>query len=86
MSMGEMSGSGLAANPAIALVLVLFMLGYILWTADQLAARSRGRARLVPAGADAPGTAPEGVSALRFEAGCAIAMGIAMGYMLLPML
>jgi Domain of unknown function (DUF5134) len=86
MSMAGMSGSGLTANPAIALLLVLFMLGYVLWAADQLAARSPGRTRLVPAGATAPSETAEHVSTLRFEAGTAIAMSVAMGYMLLPML
>lgn len=86
MSMAGMSGSGLTANPAIALVLVLFMLGYVLWAADQLAARPRGRTQPVPAGAAAPGATAEYAPSLRFEAGTGIAMSIAMGYMLLPML
>lgn len=86
MSMPGMGGSGLTANPAIALLLVLFMLGYILWTADQLAARSRDRTRPVPAGANAAGVTAERVTSLPFEAGAAIAMSIAMGYMLLAML
>jgi Domain of unknown function (DUF5134) len=33
-----------AANPAVALLLALFMLGYIVWTADQVTARSRASA------------------------------------------
>jgi hypothetical protein len=33
-----------SANPAIALLLALFMLGYIVWTADQVTARSRASA------------------------------------------
>jgi Domain of unknown function (DUF5134) len=86
MAMAGMSGSGLAANPAVALLLVVFMLGYILWTADQLAARSRGGTQPVAAGAAAPGVTAKRVSSLHFEAGCTIAMSIAMGYMLLPML
>jgi hypothetical protein len=41
MAMPGMSGPAAAhPNPAIALVLALFMLGYILWTTDQLAALS----------------------------------------------
>ena len=43
MAMPGMSGPT-AANPAIALILAMFMLGYILWTADQIAARSRSAA------------------------------------------
>jgi hypothetical protein len=44
-AMPAMSGtSGIAAgNPAIVTILALFMLGYILWTTDQLAALSRTR-------------------------------------------
>jgi hypothetical protein len=33
-----------AANPALAVILALFMVGYILWTTDQLASLSRARA------------------------------------------
>jgi len=40
MTMPGMS-SGSASNPAVALILALFMLGYILWTVDQLATLSR---------------------------------------------
>ena len=40
MAMPGMSGPAAAGNPALALVLALFMLGYILWTTDQLAALS----------------------------------------------
>jgi hypothetical protein len=42
MVMPGMSGPA-AANPAVALVLALFMLGYILWTTDHLATMSRTR-------------------------------------------
>jgi hypothetical protein len=47
MTMPGMSGTPALANPALALVLALFMLGYILWATDQLTALSRasGRAR-----------------------------------------
>jgi hypothetical protein len=41
MAMRAMSGPAAAgSNPAVALVLALFMLGYVLWTTDQLAALS----------------------------------------------
>jgi hypothetical protein len=86
MAMAGMSGSGLVANPAVALLLVVFMVGYIFWTADQLASRARVRTGLVPARPHAPAAAAERVLPLRFEAGSAIVMSIAMGYMLLPML
>ncbi len=43
MSMPAMSGAAVA-NPALTLILALFMLGYILWTTDQLATLSRARA------------------------------------------
>ncbi len=44
MAMSGMSGTAATANPALALVLALFMLGYILWTSDQLATLSRAGA------------------------------------------
>jgi hypothetical protein len=40
---GMSAGSIAASNPALALVLALFMLGYFLWTTDQLTALSRAR-------------------------------------------
>jgi Domain of unknown function (DUF5134) len=43
-AMAGMGGSGSAGNPAIALVLALFMLGYLLWTTDRLTSMSRARA------------------------------------------
>jgi hypothetical protein len=43
-AMAGMSGPGSAGNPAIALVLALFMLGYLMWTTDRLASMSRARA------------------------------------------
>jgi len=44
-AMAGMSGvhHGAASNPALAVVLALFMLGYIVWTTDQLAASWRAR-------------------------------------------
>jgi hypothetical protein len=42
--MSGMSGPPSAGNPAIALVLALFMLGYLLWTTDRLTSMSRARA------------------------------------------
>jgi hypothetical protein len=97
MTMPGMAGGGAAANPAVALVLAMFMLGYIVWTADRLTSRSR--ARTAPASIrPARGAGPGGhqVSGVARAAGAAlapraaafsrIAMSLAMGYMLLTML
>src|ERR1700728_2164102 len=47
--MPGMSGTAAAVgNPALALVLALFMLGYMLWTTDRLTALLRARAATVP--------------------------------------
>ena len=45
MAMPGMSGPAEAGNPALALVLALFMAGYILWTTDQLASLSKAQGR-----------------------------------------
>jgi hypothetical protein len=42
--MPGMSGPASAGNPALALVLAIFMLGYILWTTDRLASMWRAKA------------------------------------------
>lgn len=74
MAMAGMNGSGgiAARNPALALILALFMLGYILWTTDQLATRR--------AHAATTALAP------RFAACYKLVMSIAMAYMLITML
>ncbi len=60
MAMPGMSGPAAAgSNPAIALVLALFMLGYILWTTDRIATLSRAR----PAAAGEVGGVPLPISA-----------------------
>ena len=51
MAMPGMSQGATTGNPAITLVLALFMLGYVLWAIDRLAALSRPMAA-----ATAPGT------------------------------
>jgi len=97
MAMPGMASAGAAANPAVALVLALFMLGYIVWTADRMTSQSRASA--APAGLRlARGAEPGGhqaASAARAIGGglgpraaaCSrIAMSVAMGYMLLTML
>jgi Domain of unknown function (DUF5134) len=113
MAMPGMSQGATAGNPALTLVLALFMLGYVLWSTDRLARLSRARTgapargaaapRLllatvtVPGAASAPGAPspaavwherPPGraVLAPRLAACYKLAMGIAMGYMLVMML
>jgi hypothetical protein len=92
MAMPGMSGPAEAGNPALALVLALFMAGYILWTTDQLASLSKARAAgPVPKPAAAAPRAPRPASAARalaprFAACYKIAMSVAMGYMLVTMI
>lgn len=73
MPMPGMAAAAGAANPAVALVLALFMLGYIVWTADRLT--SHGSLRT-----DGTALAPRAAACSK------IAMSAAMGYMLLTML
>jgi hypothetical protein len=72
----------IAGNPAIALVLAVGMLGYLLWGIDQLLSPARRRARTdrLPAGARGTLVAP------RLATWQKITMGLAMGYMLVTML
>jgi hypothetical protein len=82
MAMPGMAIPGAAPGlPAFALVLALFMLGYLLWTTDRLAARAR------TAGASSPHP-PAGYPLLAapLAEGSKIVMSIAMGYMLITML
>jgi hypothetical protein len=74
-AMPGMGGPGSAGNPAIALVLALFMLGYVLWTTDHLPVLSRARS-----------AASGAVLAPRLAACYKIAMSVGMGYMLITML
>ncbi len=80
--MPGMNGGMAPGNPALTLVLALFMLGYVLWTIDRLASLSRARTAATAYGAAAgtPALAP------RLATGYKIAMGIGMGYMLVMML
>jgi hypothetical protein len=73
--MPGMSRAGAPANPALAFVLALFMLGYVLWTTDQLATLRRVRVA-------APDSGPAAL-APRFAALARIAMAIVMGNMLI---
>lgn len=97
-AMPGMASAAAAANPAVVIVLALFMLGYILWTADRMASEFRARsaaAGLRPAApgggvkaAPAPGTTLVTQAALITQAAACskIAMSLTMGYMLLTML
>jgi hypothetical protein len=87
MSMPGMAGAG-SANPAIAFVLALFMLGSILWTADRLTSQFRPHAGPAagPERSGTAGRAPGAALAPRAAACTKIAMSLAMGYMLLTML
>jgi hypothetical protein len=99
MAMPGMTGAAPGANPAVALVLALFMLGYIVWTADRMTRQSRVRtapAALRPHGrpeadghqAARPTGGGSASTALATHAATwsKIAMSLAMGYMLLTML
>ncbi|HSZ49545.1 MAG TPA: DUF5134 domain-containing protein [Streptosporangiaceae bacterium] len=91
MTMPALAGPDMAVNPALTVVLAVFMLGYVLWTADQLTAGTRARARPATAG-DGPGAADHDARqattplAPRVAGSYKIAMSIAMSYMLLTML
>jgi hypothetical protein len=86
MAMPGMSGPAAAGNPAVALVFALFMLGYVLWATDRLAALSRARAVTADWPAVTQASAAGAALAPRFAACYKIAMGVAMGYMLITML
>jgi hypothetical protein len=81
--MAGMGGSpgATGAFPALAVVLALFMVGYVVWTTDQLRSMARG--------ATAGWHQHAGASLMlapRLAACYKIAMGITMGYMLILML
>jgi Domain of unknown function (DUF5134) len=82
MAMPGMAAPGAAPGlPVLALVLALFMLGYLLWTTDRLAARART--------AGAPSSHPPAgypLLAAPLTEGSKMVMSIAMGYMLITML
>lgn len=60
MTMPGMNGGAAAGNPALTLLLALFMLGYILWTIDRLASPSRATAAATAHGT-AAGSPPPAV-------------------------
>jgi hypothetical protein len=81
MAMPGMSQGTTIGNPALTLVLALFMLGYVLWATDRLAHLSRA-----PAAAAYPQPAAIPVLAPRLATSYKITMAITMGYMLIMML
>ncbi|MBV9095071.1 MAG: DUF5134 domain-containing protein [Streptosporangiaceae bacterium] len=102
MAMPGMSRDATAGNPALTVVLALFMLGYAVWAIDRLASssgavpaaagagRSSVAAVTTPAAARAEvaGTTghPRSALAPRLGVCCTIAMAVTMGYMLVVML
>ena len=83
MAMPGMSQGTTIGNPALTLVLALFMLGYVLWAIDRLTHLSR---TMSPAAAAYPHPVGGQALAPRFAASYKIAMAITMGYMLITML
>jgi hypothetical protein len=93
MAMPGMSQDTTTGNPALTLVLALFLLGYVLWAIDRLARLSRTPtpATAIPGAAAYaatayPHTAGSPVLAPRLAASASIAMALTMGYMLITML
>jgi hypothetical protein len=88
MAMPGMSQGTTIGNPALTLVLALFMLGYVLWAVDRLAYLSRTPALATArtAAAASPRPADGAVLAPRLAASYKITMAITMGYMLIMML
>jgi hypothetical protein len=93
MSMPGMGGSaGAWKLPALAVVLALFMVGYVVWAADQITSPAgRRTAGVAPGAASAPGSGNDDraggpVLAPRLAAFSKISMSMTMGYMLVLML
>jgi len=87
MPMRGMSPGAATGNPALTLILALFMLGYILWAADRLTSRSWVREAAFASSAGTLTTAGRPPAlAPRLAACYSIAMAGTMGYMLLTML
>jgi hypothetical protein len=81
---GKSTSLGAAGNfPALAVVLALFMIGYVVWTADRLSSMTRTKIAMTARRGDLAGRP---MLAPRLAACHKIAMGIAMGYMLIVML
>ena len=62
MAMPGMSQGATTGNPAITLVLALFMLGYVLWAIDRLAGLSRPMAAATARGTGAGWSSPAAVT------------------------
>ena len=86
MAMPGMSQGATAGNPALTLVLVLFMLGYVLWATDQLTSLARARTARPERGTAWDHPAHGAVLAPRLAACYKVMMGMTMGYMLVTML
>lgn len=88
MAMPGMTQATTAGNPALTLVLALFMLGYVLWAIDRLTHLSRTPPPVTApaAAAGSPYPADKPVLAPRLAASYKITMAITMGYMLIMML
>jgi hypothetical protein len=95
MAMAGMASGAPTANPAVALVLALFLLGYVVWTADRLTRQPWLHAAAVVgplqayggAAPDSPAGRAAGAALAPRAAECSkIAMSLAMGCMLLMML
>jgi Domain of unknown function (DUF5134) len=94
MAMAGMASGAPTANPAVALVLALFLLGYVVWTADRLTRQPWVHAAAGVGPLQRHGAEPDGAAGRTLSAALAprvaecskIAMGLAMGCMLLMML
>jgi Domain of unknown function (DUF5134) len=82
---GTSTSPGAAGSfPALAVVLALFMIGYVAWTADRLTSMAAAKTTLTAPDAAFPASTP--TLAPRQAALYKIAMGVAMCYMLILML
>jgi len=81
---GALTGTAARFSP-LTLLLALFMVGYVMWLANNLTALAPATAASAAAGTTAT-TAATAYLAPRCAACCKIAMGTTMGYMLIMML
>jgi hypothetical protein len=95
---GDMAGGGGARLPLLGLILAVLVCGYIVWLADRIQRFSSGSAGSVPVPVGAADNskadhskatvshAPAALLAPRAATCCKIAMGVAMGVMLIDLL
>jgi uncharacterized membrane protein YgcG len=88
---GDMAGGGGARVPVLGLILAVLVCGYIVWLADRIQRYSAGPSGSAPvpapaAPADNSKMAPAALLAPRAATCCKIAMGVAMGVMLIDLL